>query len=152
MPAHRVTTRYALLLGLITILFVLRVSGQALVAMLDIPFLPPMHEWYSGVIPYAVLLPIQLLMIAVMAKIMWDFARGVGTFVQPRAGAGPVLKWFSYLYAGAMGLRYVLTMALYPERRWLGGTIPIGFHLALAAFVYTLAHYHLHHAGPPVRR
>jgi hypothetical protein len=34
-------------------------------------------------------------------------------------------------------------MALYPERRWLGtGTIPIVFHWVLAAYLFTLAHFH----------
>jgi hypothetical protein len=41
---------------------------------------------------------------------------------------------FSAIYAGAMVLRYVLTMALHPDQRWLGGTIPIFFHFVLAGF------------------
>ncbi len=54
-----------LLLGL----FVLRVVGQALVAFLDVEFLPPMEAWYSGLMPYEVLLPSQIVIVAVMAKI-----------------------------------------------------------------------------------
>jgi hypothetical protein len=54
-----------LLLGL----FVLRVMGQALVAFLDVEFLPPMEAWYSGLMPYEVLLPSQIVIVAVMAKI-----------------------------------------------------------------------------------
>ena len=35
-----------------------------------------------------------------------------------------------------MVLRYVLTMSLFPERRWLGsGTIPIVFHFVLATYL-----------------
>jgi hypothetical protein len=32
-------------------------------------------------------------------------------------------------------------MVLHPELRWFTGTIPIWFHLVLAAFVFTLGHY-----------
>ncbi|MGH7166571.1 MAG: hypothetical protein ACREIS_13725, partial [Nitrospiraceae bacterium] len=52
------------------------------------------------------------------------------------------LVWFSYAYAGSMMLRYVITMGLYPERRWFRGTIPIVFHLVLAAYLFVLGHYH----------
>ena len=33
-------------------LFVLRVVGQVLVAFFDVRFLPPMSQWYSGLLPY----------------------------------------------------------------------------------------------------
>jgi hypothetical protein len=48
---------------------------------------------------------------------------------------------FSAIYAGAMTLRYVLTMIYRPEMRWLGGTIPIFFHFVLAAFLFTWGRY-----------
>ncbi len=41
-----------------------------------------------------------------------------------------------------MVLRYVLTMALHSERRWLHGTIPIVFHWVLAGYLWTLGRYH----------
>ena len=47
------------------------------------------------------------------------------------------------VYAGGMVVRYALTMAWHPERRWLGpGTIPSVFHVVLAAFIATVGHYH----------
>ena len=42
-----------------------------------------------------------------------------------------------------MGARYVIAMILYPELRWFTDTIPIWFHMVLAAFLYTFSHYHL---------
>jgi hypothetical protein len=39
--------------------------------------------------------------------------------------------------------RYIVTMTLHPEYRWLGHTIPIWFHFVLAAFVYTCGHYQI---------
>jgi hypothetical protein len=41
-----------------------------------------------------------------------------------------------------MVLRYIITMAFYPERWWLGHTIPILLHFALAGFLFILGRYH----------
>jgi len=140
------STRYALILGTLTGLFTVRVAGQALVAFLGVGFPPPMEQWYSGLMPYPVLLPTQLAMIVVMVVIVRDVARRKGAFSVARRRAGPPLVWLSYLYAVSMVVRYLVTMTLYPERRWFGHTIPIWFHLVLAAFVYTLGRYHADHA------
>ena len=57
------------LLAFITVLFAGRVLGQALVAFVGVPWLPPMEQWFSGMIPYPPLLIIQLLMLMLMIKI-----------------------------------------------------------------------------------
>ena len=41
-----------------------------------------------------------------------------------------------------MIVRYVLQMILRPETRWLGGSIPICFHLVLAGFIILFALWH----------
>ncbi|HEU5261964.1 MAG TPA: hypothetical protein VFU41_11150 [Gemmatimonadales bacterium] len=66
---------YATVLWSLLFLFVLRVLGQALVAAFEVPFLPPMTKWYSGVIPYPILLPVQVLIILLLAKVATDFTR-----------------------------------------------------------------------------
>ena len=91
--------------------------------------------------PYAALLPVQLAMIALMLKIVWEFARGQGLFLRLGPRIGTILLWFSYLYALAMVARYVVTMLMKPELRWFTGTVPIWFHFVLAAFIYTLGRY-----------
>ena len=53
-----------------------------------------------------------------------------------------MLVW-SYLYAAAMVVRYAIRMARRPDQRWTGGTIPIIFHVVLAAFQWTFAQYHV---------
>jgi len=139
---------YALLLWSLLFLFVLRVLGQALVARFEVPFLPPMTQWYSGVIPYPILLPVQILIILLLAKVATDFTRRRGFFVVPRRAMGWFLQWFSYLYWGGMAVRYVVSMALHPERRWLGGTIPIFFHCVLATFLFVVGRYHTRASAP----
>jgi hypothetical protein len=123
----------AALLWLLLALFVLRVVGQVVVALAGPPWLPDMKQWYSGLIPYPVLLPIQLVFVAVMAAIARDVGRGAGVF----AGAGPALGRFligvAIVYAAAMGVRYLRWRRTPPEHRraW----IPIVFHVVLATFV-----------------
>jgi len=141
-----ISVRYALALGLFALLFIGRVTGQILVAFFEVTWLPPMERWYSGLLPYPILLPVQLGLIALMLKIVYDFAQARGYFVTPAPRAARYIKWFSYLYFFAMVARYVATMWLRPELRWFTGTIPIWFHMVLAAFLYTYSHYHLHHA------
>lgn len=135
--------RYSLWLGVFLLLFIGRVTGQVLVAVAGVEWLPPMEHWYSGLLPYPILLPLQILIIALMFWIVRDFARGHGYFVRPNPRAGRIIRALSILYFASMVLRYVLTMWWHPELRWLTGTIPIWFHMVLASFLFTYSHYHL---------
>jgi hypothetical protein len=129
-------------LALLTLLFLLRVLGQALVARFDVTWLPAMEHWHSGLIPYSTLFTIQLLMLIVMAKITRDIWLGTGFFALVRPSWSRFLICVSAIYAGAMALRYALTMTFYPEMRWFGGTIPIFFHFVLAGFIYFVGRFH----------
>ena len=124
------------ILALLTALFFLRVLGQALVVFLSIDWLPANDHWASGLIPYPVLLAIQLVMLPVMIKISLDIWHGHGFFAAARPAVGHFLIDFSAIYIGAMSLRYILTMIYRPEMRWFGGAIPISFHFVLAAFLF----------------
>jgi hypothetical protein len=137
---------HALGLGLLAALFAGRVAGQALVALTGTTALPPMSAWASGLVPYPLLLAIQVGLLAIQALVCRDVWRGRGWFGGPRPGWGPRLRAAGAVYAGVMLARYAITMGLHPERRWLGtGTIPVVFHWVLAAFFLTLGHFH---AGP----
>src|SRR5438270_13526080 len=129
---------HATVLWFLLFLFCLRVAGQALVAAFAVPFLPPMNQWYSGILPYPILLPVQILIIGLLAKVATDFTRRRGFFVVPRRTMGRFLECFSYLYWGGMALRYVGRMVLHPERRWFGVNIPILFHCVLGSFLFVL--------------
>lgn len=50
-------------------------------------------------------------------------------------------EWVTRLFL-AMVVRYGWTMTARPELRWFTGTIPIWFHMVLAAFLFTLGDYH----------
>jgi hypothetical protein len=132
---------YAIALGILASAFFLRVLGQLLVAFFQVSFLPPMAEWYSGLLPYPVLLPVQIVILVVQAKISWDIWRDRGFFAIRRPRTGRFLTIFSCVYFLAMVVRYGLTMYLYPEGRWFSGTIPIFFHWVLAAYLFVLGRY-----------
>jgi hypothetical protein len=139
---------HAPLLALLTLLFALRVLGQALVAFLGVTWLPAMDQWFSGVIAYPAMLVVQLLMLLLMVKITGEVWSGTGFYGQRRAHWSPFLIKFSAVYAAAMALRYALTMILHPEMRWFGHVIPIIFHFVLAGFIFALGHYHKMTAKP----
>jgi hypothetical protein len=134
--------RPVLLLWILLFLFVLRVVGQLVVAIGWGWFLPPMPQWYSGLLPYRYLLPVQIVIIILYAEVCLSFTRGKGFLVAPRRRLGRALLMFGSLYFVGMLVRYAVTMAVYPERRWTGGSIPIFFHLVLSAFILVLGRYH----------
>lgn len=129
-------------LWVLLLLFILRVVGQLMAATGWGWFLPPMDQWYSGLLPYRYLLPAQILIIVLFGKVCLNFTRGQGFLVTPQRRIGRALLVFGAVYCTSMTMRYPVTMALYPERRWTGGLIPIFFHLVLSAFILCLGRYH----------
>jgi hypothetical protein len=129
--------RHGRVLALLTLIFSLRVSGQAIVEFLSVDGLPSSEAWASGLIPYSILLAIQLVMLVGMVKIVTDVWSEGGFFATAPASWSRFLIGCSAVYAASMAARYVLTMIFQPDMRWLGGTIPIFFHFVLAAFLYT---------------
>jgi uncharacterized protein len=132
-----------LILWLCAVLMLLRVLGQLVVVLRAPRWLPPMAQWQSGLVPYSFLLSSQVVVLALMFWIAADFARGAGVWVAPMPALGRIVLVWSYLYASAMGVRYVVRMARRPDQRWLGGTIPIIFHCVLAVFQWTFAMQHV---------
>lgn len=135
---------YSFYLSLFTILLLLRVVGQVVVALRAPRWLPPMEQWQSGLLPYPVLLLGQAVVLTLMVWICVDFIRGAGFFIEPRRpDSGRAVMWFSRAYFAGMILRYIIWMWRRPDQRWLGGTIPIIFHSVVAAFLYTFGRYHV---------
>ena len=121
--------RVAIVLTALTALFFARVAGQALVAFAGVPWLPPMDAWYSGLLPYPLLLPTQVLILGVQLVINRGVWRGAGVLASPHPRLGHALRGFSYVYALAMLVRWIVTHT---------HGIPIVFHWVLAAYLFTL--------------
>ena len=135
---------YSVFLWLFTVLLFFRVIGQIVVVLWAPRWLPPMHQWQSGLLPYPVLLASQIVVLTLMVWICLDFTRGTGVFLAPkRSEVGRFVTWFSYVYFAGMIVRYVVRMVERPDQRWFGGTIPIIFHCVVAAFLWTFGRYHV---------
>jgi hypothetical protein len=124
----------AVVLAILLALFVGRVVGQILAATVAPRWLPPMARWYSGVLPYRYLLPVQIVFIAVMCAMIAGVASGKGSLGTRNPDVGRWIIWASYLYALGMVVRSVRYATAPPEKR--GVLIPIVFHFVLAAFLY----------------
>jgi hypothetical protein len=130
------------MLWICTALIVLRVAGQLIVWTTAPRWLPPMGQWQSGLLPYPVLLAGQAVVLLLMGWISIDFSRGDGFWVQPHPSLGKAAVVWSVIYAAAMAARYVVRMIRRPDQRWSGGSIPIVFHIVVAAFQWTFGTFH----------
>ena len=116
-------------LALFGALFAVRVGAQIGVIRFRPRWLPATGEW--NLLPYRILLPIQLCLLVVIAAI-------VAGPVEPGPETGRALVVFALVYWATMGVRYAVRMTRRPDQRWFGGAIPILFHCVLAAFVFVL--------------
>jgi hypothetical protein len=124
------------LLVLLLALFIARVTGQIVVVAFHPRWLPPMKDWYSGLVPYPILLPAQIAIIILMAAMIRQVAAGPPSNRSLAIG----LMAFGILYAVSMVIRFVILRRRHPEYRWYeGGMIPIMFHWVLAAFLLCYA-------------
>ena len=127
------TTSTAAVLWTLLALFALRVLGQILVVASVAPFLPPMADWQSGLLPYPLLLASQVVILVLFGTICVQIASGRGYFVQPHRWLATPLWIFGWIYAGAMVIRYALLRT---------DIIPVVFHMVLASFLIVLARRH----------
>jgi hypothetical protein len=140
-------------LWLLLSLFFLRVIGQLFVTLgVGRGVLPPMEEWYSGLLPYRFLLPAQILILVVLGRVALDYTRGTGLAARPNRRLGSALLAFGSVYLGVMLLRYAIRMTLYPAERWTGGSVPIFLHWVLAAFLLLVGRDQWRRGIPFVRR
>lgn len=120
-------------------LFVVRVIGQIEVVLLSPSWMPPFRAWESGLIPYSLLLPIQIILTAWMAIVAADQWRGSGHFWVTHRSTRRRLKIISGIYFTVMLLRLVITVAIPPHTLLERGLIPVIAHWDLAAFMYLTA-------------
>jgi hypothetical protein len=128
--------RASVLLALFAALFAVRVVGQLVVLTRSPRWLPPMEQW--NLLPYPILLPIQLVLIAAMTLVTTELADGADVLSAAGPEAGYALVGVACAYCAAMVVRYVVRMWRRPDQRWFGGAIPIVFHCVLAAWLFVL--------------
>lgn len=129
------------ILAVLGLLFLGRVVGQLLVVTRAPTWLPPMPEWYSGVLRYRPLLATQAVVVVVLGAASAALLLDLPVATARRPELGGVMLWLGWLYLLSMVVRYVVRMARHPDARWFGRTIPIVFHMVLASCVLVLGSY-----------
>jgi hypothetical protein len=125
---------YARVMGVLLALFLLRVVGQILAATVAPSWLPPMARWYSGLMPYRYLLPVQIVFLIIMTAMTISVARVLSPLGTASRVVGIWVVAGSYVYTLGMVVRSVRYGLAPPERR--GVLIPIVFHFVLAGFLW----------------
>jgi sterol desaturase/sphingolipid hydroxylase (fatty acid hydroxylase superfamily) len=120
-------------------LFVARVGAQPLAGLTQWPALPAFESWQSGALPYALLLPGQLLLIAFMA---WSAARVSSGAIAQNPRKGRVLLAVAGIYAMVAAGRLIAGATILQGHWWFDAPLPSLFHLVLAAFVAVYGDYH----------
>lgn len=124
-----------LALTLLTLLFLGRVAGQGLVRLWQPSWLPPDPFWHAGLLPYAVLLAVQLAMLAGMIAVILGLGR-IGE--RPRLAKG--FAALAGLYAAVMLLRFnVGALDLLPNS-WFDAPISTVFHFVLAGWILVVGY------------
>ncbi|MFT5175099.1 MAG: hypothetical protein ACI8W7_003288 [Gammaproteobacteria bacterium] len=121
-------------------LFMLRVAAQALQRWWPLDRLPPFDAWQGSDLSYPLLLSMQMLIVVAMCRVCWHTLRGTHP-VSRRAG-----RWLAGLgaiYMSGSLLRIAVGLTVSHASPWFSAWISSVFHVLLAAFLLTAAHYYL---------
>jgi hypothetical protein len=125
----------AALLWSCTALFAARVIGQLETALLAPAWLPDMDAWFSGLLPYPLLLPAQIAILMLMAVVAWNRRVRNGCFARANPRVAGALRLFAYLYFVVMAVRLGVNVIDNGAEFWREGAIPVAFHWVLALFL-----------------
>lgn len=116
-------------------LFAVRVIGQLEALLVSPDWLPGMDAWYSGLLPYHLLLPAQIAILMVMSVVAWNRRIRSGAFARARPRGAMALRIFAGLYFTVMAVRLGVNVIDHGADFWRHGAIPVAFHWVLALFV-----------------
>ncbi|HTU66497.1 MAG TPA: hypothetical protein VMF52_11150 [Steroidobacteraceae bacterium] len=120
-------------------LFAARVIGQFETLILAPAWLPEMDAWYSGLLPYPLLLPAQIAILMLMAAVAWNRRIRNGAFARANPRVAGALRIFAGLYFVVMAVRLGVNLNDNGADFWREGAIPVAFHWVLALFVLVAA-------------
>lgn len=128
---------FPLLLALIA-LFLLRVAAQLIQAVHAVPWLPSFAAWHGAVLPYPLLVGLQLVIIIVLAWLAWRVRTDA---ISPARWKYRACFTFGGVYFAFMAVRLVGGLTVLAGHSWFAKSLPAAFHLVLAAFILLLGHY-----------
>jgi hypothetical protein len=116
-------------------LFAARVLGQLETVLVAPLWLPDMDAWFSGLLPYPVLLPVQIAILMSMAVVAWNPRVRNGSFARSRPRVAEALRILAGIYFFVMTVRLGVNIFDNGADFWREGAIPVTFHWVLALFV-----------------
>lgn len=116
-------------------LFGARVVGQLEARLVAPGWLPDMDAWYSGLMPYYLLVPAQIAILMLMSVVAWNRRIRTGAFARARPRVALALRLFAGLYFTVMAVRLGVDVIDNGAEFWRNGAIPVAFHWVLALFV-----------------
>jgi hypothetical protein len=129
------TESAALLLWSCVALFAARVIGQVETLLVAPDWLPDMDAWYSGLLPYPILLPLQIGILMLMTAVAWNRRVRNGSFARSRPRVAEALRILAGIYFFVMAVRLAVNVNANGADFWHEGAIPVAFHWVLALFV-----------------
>jgi hypothetical protein len=94
-----------------------------------------MDAWYSGLLPYPLLLPVQIAVLMAMAVVAWNRRVRNGCFARANPRAAGALRILAGLYFVVMAVRLGVNVIDNGTDFWREGAIPVAFHWVLALFL-----------------
>lgn len=116
-------------------LFAARVIGQLETLLVQPRWLPDMDAWYSGLLPYPLLLPAQIAILMMMATVAWNRRVRTGCFARANPRGAGALRIFAGIYFVVMAVRLGVNVIDNGADFRLHGAIPVAFHWVLALFI-----------------
>jgi hypothetical protein len=120
-------------------LFAARVVGQLEVLLLAPDWLPDMEAWYSGLLPYPLLLPAQIALLMLMTAVAWNRRIRNGSFARVNPRTAGALRILAGIYFVVMAVRLGVNIIDNGAEFWRHGAIPVAFHWVLALFLLVSA-------------
>ncbi len=136
--------KYGVWLWALLGLFCFRVAAQLVQWRFEAPLLPPFDAWHSSVVPYAVLLAVQVVIIAFYGRVSLAFW---SRSVEPSRRSAALWLSIGSVYGIVMAARLVLGMTVLSSQAWFANWLPTLFHLVLASFMLVAGTFHWRHVA-----
>lgn len=131
-PSCRLESLTLAAVSALSVVFLLRVAGQAIQRWFPVEFLPPFEAWQGSGLPYSVLLACQIVTLALLTSTIRGMVRQRRVL---SATASRCVVVIGFVYFSGMGLRLILGVTLFDGNRWFTAWISAALHLDLAAIV-----------------
>ena len=135
----QISKKYLYIFIILTSIFFVRVFLQITQFFFNVDFLPSFGTWQSGVLPYGILIVLQLIILGLSLWTIFNFKKGGP---KPIRSKGKAYLIIGVAYALIMIYRLVAGMTFAKDHYWLDARLPTIFHLILASIVITLGAYH----------